>query len=165
MSMPIAPAPANIAHTISLAIAPAFLLAGIGSLLNVVAQRLGRAVDRARVIEARFAELVGAEHDRAVGELRTLDRRMTLANWSVLLCTSAAVLVCLVIASLFLAQLFGRGYGRAIAIAFVFAMTLLITGLGVFLFEVRLGLLSVRVRVELLEHPDPAERRWAVRRR
>ena len=161
--MEIAPAAADIAHTIQLAIAPVFLLAGIGSLLNVVAHRLGRVVDRARALEASFNETQGEDHDRLVWELRTLDQRMTLANWSVLLCTSSAVAVCLVIGALFIGQLFGFGYARVMAFAFVFAMSLLVAGLGVFLLEIRLALNTVRVRVDLLEHPDQAERRWVPR--
>ena len=128
----------DIAHTIQAAITPVFLLAGIGSLLNVVAQRLGRTVDRARVLEARFPDLDGDAHDQAVWE-------------------------CLVIGALFVSELFGFGYARTMAVAFAVAMSLLIAGLAVFLLEVRLALLSVRVRVELLEHPDRSKRRWVER--
>ncbi len=156
--MPAVIDPSDIAHTIQIAIAPVFMLAGIGSLLNVVVQRLGRVVDRARVIEATVAELPAAEHDRAVAELRVLDRRMTLANWSVFLCTSSACAICLVIAALFIAQLSGLGYARSTAFAFIIAMSLLIVGMILFLLEVRVALLSVRVRVELLERPG--RRSW-----
>lgn len=145
--------PSDIAHTIQIAIAPVFMLAGIGSLLNVVVHRLGRVVDRARVIEMDLADLPAVEHDRAVIELRVLDRRMTLANWSVFLCTSSACAICMVIAALFVAQLSGFGYARTTAFAFIFAMSLLIAGLILFLLEVRVALLSVRVRTELLERP------------
>ena len=43
----------TIAHLIQLAIAPVFLLAGIAGILNVLAQRLSRVVDRGRGLERK----------------------------------------------------------------------------------------------------------------
>jgi len=45
-----------IAHVIQLAIAPVFLISGVATLLSVLANRLGRIVDRARVLEAKLDE-------------------------------------------------------------------------------------------------------------
>lgn len=41
----------QVAHAIQLAVAPVFLLSGIGAMLVVMTNRLGRIIDRARVIE------------------------------------------------------------------------------------------------------------------
>ncbi len=54
-----------IQHAIQLAIAPVFLLTGIASLLGVMANRLARIIDRARVLEQRWAAL--SEQDTAGG--------------------------------------------------------------------------------------------------
>ena len=43
-----------LAQVIQLAVAPVFLLAGIAGLLGVLSTRLGRIIDRARVIERRI---------------------------------------------------------------------------------------------------------------
>ena len=40
----------NVAHVIQLAVAPVFLLTGIGAILSVLTGRLGRLVDRFRVL-------------------------------------------------------------------------------------------------------------------
>jgi len=61
-----------IGQIIQLAIAPVFLLAGIGAFLNVSAGRLSRIVDRSRSIEPLLLESRGSEHDRWLGELRAL---------------------------------------------------------------------------------------------
>lgn len=145
------PQVADIAHTIQLAVAPVFLLAGIGSILNVLAGRLARVVDRSRHLERQFTAPDHPDHDYQVWELRVLDRRMQLANLAIFLCTASAVLVCAVVAGLFVAQLARLGFGRTMAISFILAMLLLIAGLTLFLAEVRLALRSVRVRDELLE--------------
>jgi len=142
----------DIAHTIQLAVAPVFLLAGIAGFLNAMAGRLGRVVDRSRQLEAEFTDREHPDHLRQVTELRILDRRMQLANLAIWLCTASAVLVCCVVGGLFFAQLADLGFARTMALGFIGAMLLLIAGLGVFLIEIRLALNSVRVRDDYLEH-------------
>ena len=44
----------TIAHVIELAIAPVFLITGIGALLAVMSNRLARIIDRARQIETKW---------------------------------------------------------------------------------------------------------------
>lgn len=145
------PAALTIAHTIQLVMAPVFLLTGVASLLNLFASRLARVVDRSRDIEARFEKLEGKAHDRAVRELRLLDRRMSLISTSITLGTLSAVAVGLVVAGLFVARLVGGGFGRTTAFLFIAAMALLVAALGLFLVEVSLANRSIRVRNELLE--------------
>lgn len=41
----------DVAHVIQLAVAPVFLLTGVGAILSVLVNRLGRVVDRFRVLE------------------------------------------------------------------------------------------------------------------
>ncbi|MDB5663070.1 MAG: hypothetical protein JWM38_1364 [Sphingomonas bacterium] len=154
------PALADLAHIIQLAVAPVFLLTGVSGFLNVLANRLGRVVDRARKLEAEFTDVDHPHHQRQVAELRGLDRRIMLANWAILLCTSSAVLICLVVAGLFVASLADLGFARTMAVGFVLAMLLLISGLGFFVAEVRISLGSIRIRDELLER-EP--RRWGRR--
>src|SRR3954467_604652 len=123
------PAISAIAQTIQLAIAPVFLLPGIGALLNVLAGRLARVVDRSRVLEQLHAQSSGDEHRRYVLELRTIDRRIRLANAAIALIVSSAIIVCLLVALLFITQLAGLPFRVVVAIAFVLGMLLLIAGL------------------------------------
>lgn len=146
------PAVADIAHTIQLAVAPVFLLAGIAGFLNMLAGRLARVVDRSRVLEAAFTPLDHPSHARQVRELRLLDRRIVVVNRAIYLCTASAIAICLVVAGLFIAALGNLGFGRTMAVAFILAMGMLVAGLVSFLVEVHLALSSIRVRNELLEH-------------
>ena len=77
------------------AVAPVFLLSGIGAFLNVCASRLSRIVDRSRAVEPRLLESRGHEHDRWIRELRLLDRRMSLVSWATFLSVLSAMLICL----------------------------------------------------------------------
>lgn len=138
------------AQLISLAIGPVFLLAGIGSILNVMAHRLGRVVDRARQLERDYQDLAEGARARITAELRVLDRRMVVVQAAVGCCTAAALFVCLVVAILFVAALADFAYGRSIALLFIVAMTLLIVGLLLFLWEVNLAMWSVRVNRKLI---------------
>jgi hypothetical protein len=149
----------DLAHTIQLAVAPVFLLTGIAGLLNVLAGRLARVVDRSRVLEAEFTAADHPGHAMQVWELRQLDQRMRYANNAIFLCSLSAVLVCLVVAGLFVAELANLGFARTMAVGFILAMVLLIAGLVLFLLEIRIALNSVRVREELLEREAGRKRR------
>ena len=141
-----AAAVSEIAHQIQLAVAPVFLLAGVGAILNVLANRLARVVDRARELAAGTASLDEAERSLALNELRFLTRRITAANLAIACCTASALLVCVVVATLFMAAPTQLAVGRIISWLFIAAMALLIAGLVLFLHEVQLAMRSLRVR-------------------
>ena len=141
----------SLQHTIQLALAPVFLLAGIGTMLNMLVGRLARIVDRARRIEADFTPADHPAHGRQVAELRLIDRRIALMNNAVFLCTASAVAICVLVAGMFVARLVGLGFARTMAVIFIGAMLLLIMGLLLFLVEVRMAVAAIRVRDELLE--------------
>ena len=141
----------DVAHTIELSVAPVFLLAGVGAFLNVVTSRLGRAVDRARVLEERLAaDQEGVENRRIRDELQVLDRRMTLAQRSIVLFCFSALLVCVLVATLFIAEFSGLPLGMLVGMLFVGAMIALIGGLALFLAEVSIATRILRVRAELI---------------
>ena len=141
----------DIAHTIQLALAPVFLLTGIGSILNILTGRLSRIVDHARLIESVFTPADHPGHREQVSRLRLLDRRMRLVNTAIFLCTSSAMLICVVVAGLFVADILGLGFGRLLAACFVLAMLLLISALILFLYEVRIAVSAIQINDALLE--------------
>ena len=142
----------TIAQTIQLSLSPVFMLAGISGLLNVLAGRLSRVVDRARQLEALHPRSTGPERDRHVWELRLLDRRISVINAALFLAVASAVMTCLVVALLFVAELADLKIGTSVALAFILAMALLISALVAFIVEVRMSLRAVHIRAELLEH-------------
>jgi MFS family permease len=147
---------ANVAEVIQLALAPVFLLAGIGAFLNVCAGRLSRIVDRARNIEHNLLASRGAEHDRWLREIRVLDRRMALVSQAIFFSVLSAVLICSVVVLLFAASLSGAHFGTAIALLFIACMIAVGIGFAIFLVETRVGSRSVRIRHELLDHTPEA---------
>src|SRR5205823_13323333 len=104
--MPVDPSTGIIAHAIQLAIAPVFLLTGIAALLGVMATRLARVIDRARTFEASWPHLSANARAAARAEMCQLEPRRRVVSWSINCCTTAALLICLVIVALFVEEFF-----------------------------------------------------------
>jgi hypothetical protein len=134
---------APIAHIIQLAVAPVFLLTGIGAMLAVMLNRLARIVDRARVVEVKVLTNPGGA-DNPEDELITLSRRAKLISVSISLCTMTALLVSSVIAILFLGAVLTFDASLVVAMLFVAAMLAFIAALLFFLREVFLAIDSLR---------------------
>lgn len=128
-----------IAHAIQLAIAPVFLLTGIAGLLNVMATRLARVIDRARHFEDVWSGLDARARVAARKEVDNLERRRRVCSWSINYSTVAALLICLVIAALFVEEFFLTNLKWLAGTLFVAAMVALIGGLTCFLREVYLA--------------------------
>ena len=134
-----------ISHIIQLAIAPVFLLTGIASLLGVLTNRLGRIIDRARMLEGHLPSVTG-EHRMLIGtDLGMLSRRAMHVNRAISLFTVAALLVCVMIALLFVSAFFTTDISRLVAALFVLVMLGLIAGLISFLREIQLAIASLRI--------------------
>jgi hypothetical protein len=129
----------TVAHVIQLAVAPVFLLTGIGAILAVLTNRLARVVDRFRVLERSLPET--GMHPRAgeSTEMARLSRRSRLIHWAISLCTVAALLICIVIATLFIGSILNVDVSATIASLFIAAMLALIAGLLSFLREIALA--------------------------
>lgn len=146
----------DIGSSIQFAIAPIFLLVGTGSLLNVVTTRLGRVVDRARVLEQMVED--GEEErleKRHLIELGLLDRRLKHGNQAVFFSSISAVLICVLVAILFLLDLLSVPAGGLIALLFIAVVLSLSLGLINFLLEVSLSMKALRVRTEILTRERP----------
>jgi len=143
---------ATLGSVIQIAVTPVFLLAGIAGFLNVMSARLGRIVDRARIVERRVSRL--QEPDQlatATRENRMLWRRIRLINRCIGLCASSALLVCCVVVGLFVGGFWQLDIGAAIVTVFVLALCLLIISLLLFVREVQL---ATRTLVMGLEFGD-----------
>lgn len=137
---------AAVAQVIQLAVAPVFLLAGIAGLLGVLTTRLGRAIDRSRVLESRLPSTLGEDSNQRLvrAQMATLWDRIRWIKWAIGLCVSAALMICLVIVALFLGNLTTIDLGTLIAVLFVVAMLLIISGLICLLVEIRLSAGTMR---------------------
>lgn len=135
----------SVAHVIDLAVAPVFLISGVAAMLAVLTNRLGRIIDRARRLEDRLPDADAAHAAVYHHELTMLARRARFINLAISLCTTSALLVCMVIGALFLAAFLAVDVSAAIATLFVAAMVMLIGALLSFLREVFLATATLRI--------------------
>jgi hypothetical protein len=135
----------DIANAIQLAVAPVFLLSGIGVFLSVLTSRLARIVDRARKIEDDLRHATSGSPAEARDQLRVAARRSRFINASITLSTVAALLIALVIALLFASTFVPINLAGSVAILFVLAMIALIGALLSFLLEVRIAIAALRI--------------------
>jgi hypothetical protein len=136
---------AEIAHVIQLAVAPVFLLTGVGALLNVLTSRLARIIDRARVLEERLGVLGESERIVSEADLRTLSQRSRHINRAISLSVTCALLVCALIVALFGGTFLETDVSALIALVFIIAMLALIGALVSFLLEISVAIRSLRI--------------------
>jgi membrane associated rhomboid family serine protease len=134
----------DIAQLVQLAVAPVFLLSGVGVTLGVLTNRLARIVDRARAAEKELAgeTAAGGSMER---HLRVLRLRARYINFAIASGTVSAVLVSLCVVLLFAHALMGVDLATAIAVVFIGAMLALTAGLVAFLIEVRISTATLRI--------------------
>lgn len=134
-----------VAGVIQAALTPVFLLVAIGGFLNMLSARLGRIIDRKRAVDAGL----GAEPGSAgalQGETDRLRRRVRFVNGSIRLCVGSAVLVCLVVVTLFVGELTSLEIGVWVAGLFMAAMLLITGGLVCLLLEIGIAARQVAER-------------------
>jgi len=141
----------DIGHVIQLAIAPVFLLTGVATKLTVLTNRLARIIDRTRVLEDR---LKVSPNDEFSAELETLYTRSHLINTAITSSTACGLMVCLVIALLFLGDTTNLPLDQYIAGLFVVAMLGLISSFVYFLREILIASRFMRMQHHLsLQQP------------
>ena len=133
------------ARVIQLAIAPVFLLTGVSALLGVLSSRLGRTIDRARVLEGLLETADPSRLARMHEELSFLSRRAKLIYRAIALGVITALLICGVIAILFISAFTRVDVSLVVAAIFVAAMAALISTLLLFLREVFLATRVLRI--------------------
>ena len=132
----------NVSLAIHDAVAPVFLLTGIGSILGVLVGRLGRAIDRARNLNALSADQQKSFYE----ELDIIVVRTSWMRWSVGLFIFAGLCVSLAIASIFIGVAINIHLSIFVLMTFIIAMFSLIFGLLCFLREIILASQEVITR-------------------
>lgn len=126
----------DIARVIQLAVAPVFLLTAVATLINALNIRLGRAIDRRRVLLDQITRLAPEALSGVHSELRILFQRIRLVYLAILAAVVGALLVCLVVATAFVGALTAIDISRVVAVLFILSMFAMIACLGILLREV-----------------------------
>jgi hypothetical protein len=125
----------DVSNAIRDAVAPVFLLTGIGSILSVLVNRLGRAIDRSRTLNALNTE----QRKKYLVELDIIMQRTVWMRWSVGLFIFAGLCVALSVAAIFIGVAIRINLPDFVLLTFISAMFSLIFGLLCFLREIILA--------------------------
>ena len=134
-----------VAHVIQLSVAPVFLLSGIGAMLAVMTNRLSRIIDRGRVLEGKLEEASPDTAETLRQDLATLSQRAKLIGPAITLCTTTALLICMVIAVLFLSAFLHFDASVVVASLFILSMLAFFLGLLWFLREILVAMRNLRI--------------------
>jgi hypothetical protein len=135
----------EIGEVVRTAVAPVFLLSGVGVTLTMLTNRLARVVDRARVLENSESATHELDMNDLHRRLQTLAVRARLLGRAITLCTFCALLVSMVVVALFVGAFVNLHLSRIIAVLFIVAMVSFIGGLLLFLREVFVATRSLRI--------------------
>jgi hypothetical protein len=131
---------------IQLALAPIFLIVGIGNLVNVATGRVSRIIDRARWFGNLAREEPERINEKAILEIKALNKRMRLANWSINFLIASAVVTCFTVMLVMINGLISTNLDITIIITFMMCMIFLTGGLIAFFLEVSLATATLKIR-------------------
>ena len=148
--MNFAPELSAVTHGIQLAVAPVFLLTAVSGIISAAAGRLGRIIDRARLLENRLESgaVSDARSHRMYAELAQLRLRGWLVNGCIALLTLCAMLIGLTIILLFLAETSSLPILKLAPISFL-------SGVGCFLAALVCFLAETLQATKLLKFAQP----------
>ena len=130
------------------ATAPVVLISGIGLLLLTLTGRLGRIVDRARILAERLPAATADAQAGIRAQLPVLRRRAKLVRLAILLSASAIVLLAVLIAVLFLGVLLRADIASVAAALFIASVSSLVAGLLAFVRELFEALTALDLSME-----------------
>lgn len=135
----------RVQNVVQLSMAPAFLLAGIGAVMNVMTNRLIWVANKIeKILKATKND---EEANELLVELPALEKRRIHAQRAVMLSTAAAFTISIVIMLLFVSAFVRAPLGTFVAFTWLVTMGLLMAGLASFLLETRVAARRNRERM------------------
>ena len=145
--MPV-PSMAEMIPVLQTAIGPVILISGIGLLLLSMTNRLGRAIDRARILSAELPRADEAGRARLERQLGILWARARIIRLSISLAAISALCAALLVIVLFVSALLSAGSAWLVVALFVACMGCLIAALVVFLHDINRSLAALKLELQ-----------------
>lgn len=138
----------NLLAVIQAAIAPVVLISGVGLLLLTLSARLGRIVDRTRLVAAELHAAPPGQRDGLAHQLAVLRRRARLIRLSLTLSASAVALIGVLMTLLFLGLVLGWNVTLVCTLLFVAALTCVVVAMFVFVRELSESLVALELSIQ-----------------
>jgi len=130
------------------AIGPVILISGIGLLLLTMTNRLGRAIDRARILHAQLPQVPEQKRNRKTAQLSILWGRARIIQLAITLASTSVFCAALLIVLLFLTALFQLETAWLISSIFILCLVALTGSLLLFIHDVNRSLAALKLELE-----------------
>jgi hypothetical protein len=142
------PSLSELVPVLQIAIGPVILISGVGLLLLSMTNRLGRAIDRARILRGVWFQADSLAQKRIIAQLHVLWRRADTLRKSIILASLSLLLAAFLIIILFAATLMHWDAGAVIIGLFVGCLVALIGSLMLLIWDVNQSLSALRLELE-----------------
>ena len=132
---------------LQMAVGPVILISGVGLLLLSMTNRLGRVIDRSRLLAESLRKAEPGDQPRFASQLKILSRRARLVRLAIILAILSMLLAAVLVIALFLAVVFGLELGGVVVLLFAGCMGSLIASLIVFILDINLSLAALKLEV------------------
>ena len=130
------------------AIGPVILISGVGLLLLTMTNRLGRAIDRARLLKRELSERTGHEREQILAQVAIIYRRARMIRLSILLAAISVLLASALIITLFVTALLQWQQGTLASLIFIGSMVSLFGSMIAFIWDINLSLHALKLELE-----------------
>ncbi|MBP6863770.1 MAG: DUF2721 domain-containing protein [Candidatus Didemnitutus sp.] len=133
---------------IQLAITPVILVSGMGALMIVLTNRMGRIVDRTRLLAEKIPAMEGDERRHLEDQLEIMWHRSLLIRRAVTMNGLSMLLSCLMIVALFCGAMLEWEMRGVVVTLFGGSLLMLIGSLVVFLRDIFYALRALRLQID-----------------
>jgi len=141
-------APDDIAHVIQIALAPAFLLTALATLLNVFSTRLGRVADKVDAAPSRLHGVGADEAEHLARQLSYLRRRSFVLDVAVVLASIGGIMTGIAVLTLYVGALRDAATASILFGCFGVALVCTVAAITAFLTEILMAGRGVRDEVD-----------------
>lgn len=131
------------------AIGPTILISGVGLLLLSMTNRLGRAIDRARILAREVPDLADDRRATVTAQLQILWRRARIIRMAIALAAMSALSAAILIIVIFVTALARVETAPLISVLFVVCMGCLIGALIAFIHDINQSLLALKLELDV----------------
>ncbi len=138
----------EIIPVLQVAIGPVILISGVGLLLLTMTNRLGRAIDRARLLKAELSKRTDAEREQILAQVNIIYRRARVIRLSITLAALSVLLASALIITLFVTALLHLELGFFVVSIFIACMASLFASLVAFIRDINLSLHALKLELK-----------------
>ena len=138
---------------LQVAIGPVILISGVGLLLLTMTNRLGRAIDRARLLKGELSKRTDADREQTLAQVAILYRRARMIRLCITLAAVSALLASALFITLFLTALLQWEAGWLASVIFIGCMGSLFASLVAFIRDINLSLHALKLELKSIK-PD-----------